>query len=55
MTAMAASVRLTPCTTPWLWPARPATHRGAAICAVLSFAVGETVIMLRGARESNRD
>lgn len=24
--------------TPWLWPARPAADRGAAICAVLSFA-----------------
>ena len=42
-------------TTPWLWPARPANDRGAAICAVLVFTAGAAAIALRGARESDRD
>jgi hypothetical protein len=42
-------------TTPWLWPAHPAHDRGAAICAALVFAVGASIIALRGARESDRD
>ena len=42
-------------TTPWLWPARPAQDRGAAICAALVFAAGLAVITLRGAVESSRD
>lgn len=42
-------------TTPWLWPARPAHDRGAAICAALVFAVGVAAITVRGALESSRD
>jgi len=42
-------------TTPWLWAARPAPDRGAAICAALVFAAGVAVISLRGAVESSRD
>jgi hypothetical protein len=38
-------------TTPWIWPARPAQDLGAALCAGLVFAVGTTVITLRGARD----
>ena len=38
-------------TTPWIWPARPATDVGAAICAGLVFAVGLAVITVRGARD----
>jgi hypothetical protein len=38
-------------TTPWLWPARPPHDLGAAICAGLVFAVGMTVITVRGARD----
>jgi hypothetical protein len=41
-------------TTPWLWPARPAYDRGAAICAALVFAVGAAAVALRGALESER-
>ncbi len=39
-------------TTPWLWPARPAPDRGAAICVVLVFAAGVAAITLRGALDS---
>jgi hypothetical protein len=42
-------------TTPWLWPARPADDRGAAICAAVVYAAGATAVALRGARESDRD
>ena len=38
-------------TTPWLWPARPPHDLGAAICAGLVFAIGVTVIAVRGARD----
>jgi hypothetical protein len=38
-------------TTPWLWPARPPHDLGGALCAVLVFAAGLTVITLRGARD----
>ena len=38
-------------TTPWLWPARPSHDLGAAICAGLVFAIGVTVIAVRGARD----
>jgi len=37
--------------TPWLWPARPPHDLGAAICAGLVFAIGMTVIAVRGARD----
>ena len=36
-------------TTPWLWPARPAHDRAAAICAVLGFVAGLAAITVRGA------
>jgi hypothetical protein len=36
-------------TTPWAWPARPPTDRGAAICAALVFAAGIAAVALRGA------
>jgi hypothetical protein len=42
-------------TTPWLWPARPAQDRGAALCAALIFAVGAAAITLRGAADATRD
>jgi len=42
-------------TTPRLWPARPGRDPGAAICVAVIFAVGVSVIALRGARESDRD
>jgi len=35
---------------PWTWPARPPTDRGACICAALVFAVGLAAYTLRGAR-----
>jgi hypothetical protein len=35
---------------PWTWPARPPTDRGAWICAALVFAVGLAAFTLRGAR-----
>jgi hypothetical protein len=35
---------------PWTWPVRPSTDRGAWICAVLVFAVGLGAFTLRGAR-----
>jgi hypothetical protein len=35
---------------PWTWPARPPTDRGAWICAALMFAVGLAAFALRGAR-----
>ena len=42
-------------TTPWIWPARPAHDRGAAICAALVFAAGIAVVTVRGARDSVRE
>lgn len=45
-------------TTPWLWPARPAPDRGAAICVILVFAAGVAAVTLRGAldaRDASRD
>src|SRR5204863_474415 len=42
-------------TTPWLWPARPPTDRGAAICAGLVFLAGLAAITIRvGAAEVTR-
>ena len=38
-------------TTPWLWPVRPAHDLDGALCALLVFAAGLAVIMLRGARD----
>jgi len=38
-------------TTPWIWPARPPSDLGAAICAALVFTIGMTVITLRGAHD----
>ena len=38
-------------TTPWIWPARPPHDLGAAICAGLVFAIGMTVITVRGAHD----
>ena len=35
--------------TPWLWSARPAHDRGAAICVVLVFAAGLAAVTVRGA------
>jgi hypothetical protein len=37
--------------TPWIWPARPPHDLGAALCAALVFAIGMTVITVRGARD----
>ena len=42
-------------TTPWLWPARPPTDHGAAICAGLAFLAGLAAVTIRGARDSGRD
>jgi hypothetical protein len=42
-------------TTPWLWPARPPTDHGAAICATLAFVAGLTAVTVRGPRETGRD
>ena len=42
-------------TTPWLWPARPAHDRGAALCAALVLAAGIVVVTLRGTREPKSD
>jgi hypothetical protein len=42
-------------TTPWVWPARPALDRGAAVCACLVFVTGLVLITVRGVRESVRD
>jgi hypothetical protein len=38
-------------TTPWLWPARPTTDVGGAVCAGLVFTAGMLAITLRGARD----
>lgn len=40
-------------TTPWVWPARPAHDRGAAICAGVVFTLGMVVITIRSAREAS--
>jgi hypothetical protein len=37
-------------TSPWTWPVRPPTDRGAWICASVVFAVGLLAFALRGAR-----
>jgi hypothetical protein len=37
-------------TTPWLWPARPPTDVGAALCAGAVFVAGVVVVSVRGAR-----
>ena len=42
-------------TTPWIWPARPPSDRGGAICACLVFGTGLVLITVRGVRESVRD
>jgi len=42
-------------TTPWLWPARPPTDLGGALCAGLVFAAGLAVITMRGARDRPGD
>jgi hypothetical protein len=42
-------------TTPWLWPARPPTDTGAAICAIVTFAAGLVAMTVRGTRENGRD
>jgi len=39
-------------TTPWIWPARPAHDRGAAICAGLAFSAGIVAVTLLGARDA---
>lgn len=36
--------------TPWIWPARPPSDRGAWICAAVVFAAGLAAFSLRGAR-----
>jgi hypothetical protein len=41
--------------TPWVWPARPAHDRDAALCAVLALAVGLIVATLVGTREPKSD
>jgi hypothetical protein len=41
--------------TPWTWPGRPPTDRGAWICAALVFAGGLAAAALRGARTSLAD
>ena len=38
-------------TTPWLWPARPPTDPGGALCAGLVFAAGLAAVTFRGARD----
>ncbi len=38
-------------TTPWLWPARPPTDLGGALCAGLVFAAGLAAVTFRGARD----
>jgi hypothetical protein len=40
---------------PWTWPVRPPTDRGAWICACLVYAVGLLAFAVRGARQSIRD
>jgi hypothetical protein len=42
-------------TNPWLWPTRPSTDTGAAICAILTFAAGLAAITIRGTRENAPD
>jgi hypothetical protein len=42
-------------TSPWIWPARPAADRGAAICAALVFSAGIAITAVRGARDSVTD
>lgn len=42
-------------TTPWLWPAPPASDAGATICAGLVFAARMAVIAVRDAREAARE
>lgn len=42
-------------TTAWLWPARPAHDRGAALCAALVLAAGIVVATVVGAREPRSD
>ena len=37
---------------PWMWPARAAHDRGAALCAALAFAAGLAVTTLRGPRDA---
>jgi hypothetical protein len=41
--------------TPWVWAARPATDRGAAVCACLVLAAGFAVITVCGPREAVRE
>lgn len=40
---------------PWTWPVRPPSDRGAWICAALVFAAGLAVVTYRGARTSLAD
>ena len=40
---------------PWTWPARPPTDRGAWICASVVFAVGLAAFTIRGARDRLAD
>jgi hypothetical protein len=42
-------------TTPWLWPARPPSDRGAAICAAVVCAAGLAVAAARGPRDTARE
>jgi hypothetical protein len=40
---------------PWVWPTRPPSDRGAAICAGLVLAAGLVLITVRGPREPGGD
>jgi hypothetical protein len=40
-------------TTPWIWPGRPGTDAGGAICAGLVFAAGLVAVATRGARDAS--
>ena len=42
-------------TTPWMWPARPASDWGGALCAALAFAAGLITTTLRGARDATHE
>jgi hypothetical protein len=38
-------------TTPWLWPGRPGTDLGGALCAALVFTAGLVAVAAHGARD----
>jgi hypothetical protein len=41
-------------TTPWIWPARPSSDAGAALCAGAVFAAGLLAFAVRGSRDRTR-